>query len=196
MIIRAIPDPRKSSSRQTVLGAIPVISKGFIQLESESSQDIQRPNLFNDKALKYVRDIADIADISVKGQEKKISINSNGKSTLLSPRITKSVRQLLEPKKAHSAIGNVEGELSTLTDRRGFKMVVYRSLDGLPVDCVTDDPQLISEAIAAFSKRVSVHGTVRYNSKGLPTSVTAEQIKVFRPDNELTPLSEIKGILR
>jgi len=193
MIISAVPDPRKESSRQTVLKVIPIISRGFEQLESDSSRDIHRSDLFNHKVLKYVKDIV---DISAKERGKKISINSNGNSIQLSPRIAKNVHHILEPKKPHSAIGNIEGELSTLTDRRGFKMVVYRSLDGLPVDCLTNDPHLISEAVAAFSKRVSVHGTVKYNSKGLPTSVTAEQIKVFRPDNELTPLSEIRGILR
>ncbi|MXW15168.1 MAG: hypothetical protein F4120_02855 [Rhodothermaceae bacterium] len=193
MIIRVTPDPRKESSMQTALKAIPVISKGFAQLESDISKDIHWSNPFDDKVLKYVRDIADLA---VKEQGKKVSINSNGNVVRLSPRIAKNAHQLLEPKKPHSAIGNVEGELSTLTDRKGFKMVVYRSLDGLAVDCLTDDPRLVSEAIAAFSKRVSVRGTVKYNSKGLPTSVKAEQIKVFRPDSELTPLSEIRGILR
>ena len=193
MIIRVTPDPRKESSNQTALKAISVISTGFAQLESDVSRDIRRPNPFNDKTLKHVMDLADLA---VKEQGKKVSINSNGNLVPLSPRIARNARQLLKPKKPHSAIGNVEGELSTLTDRRGFKMVVYRSLDGLAVDCLTDDPRLVSEAIAAFSKRVSVHGTVRYNSKGLPTSVKAEQIKVFRPDSELTPLSEIRGVLR
>ena len=193
MIIRVTPDPRKESSIQTALKATSVISSGFAQLESDISRDVHWASPFDDKALKYVLEIADLA---VKEQGKKVSINSNGNLVPLSPRIARNARQLLEPKKPHSAIGNVEGELSTLTDRRGFKMVVYRSLDGLAVDCLTDDPRLVSQAIAAFSKRVSVHGTVRYNSKGLPTSVKAEQIKVFRPDNELTPLSEIRGVLR
>ncbi len=193
MIIRVTPDPRKESSIQTALKATSVISNGFAQLESDISRDVHWANPFDDKALKYVIEIADLA---VKEQGKMVSINSNGNLVPLSPRIAKNARQLLEPQKPHSAIGNVEGELSTLTDRRGFKMVVYRSLDGLAVDCLTDDPHLVSDAIAAFSKRVSVHGTVRYNSKGLPTSVKAEQIKVFRPDSELTPLSEIRGILR
>ncbi len=193
MIIRMTPDPEKRSSMQTALKAILVISKGLADLESDISKDIHWTNPFRDKGLKYIREIA---NLTAEEEGKRVSINSDGNLVPLSPRIAKNAHQLLEPKKPHSAIGNVEGELSTLTGRRGFKMVVYRSLDGLAVDCLTDDPRLISEAVAAFNKRVSVHGTVRYNSKGLPTSVAAEQIKVFRPDNELTPLSEIRGILR
>lgn len=73
--------------------------------------------------------------------------------------------------------------------------MVYRCLDGLPVDCVTDDPHLEQKALKAFRKRVSVRGIVKYNNKGNPSRVMAEQIRVFRSDSELFPLSKIRGTL-
>ncbi len=193
MQIRATPYPDKEGSMQTALKVAPIIYEGLMQLESHEPGATHWSHAFDDRALKY---ICSIADLGTKEEGKKVFIHSNEQIIKLSPKIARNVHQLLEPKKPHSAIGNVEGELRTLTDRKGFKMVVYRSLDGLSVDCLTDDPQLESEAIAAFRKRVSVHGIVKYNSKGLPTSVKAEKIEVFRPDGELTPLSEIRGILQ
>ncbi len=193
MRITASPDLSKENSVETALQVIPLISAGLTQLDSDPMEDRHDVKPFSDTVLKYVKDIA---KFSTGEQGKRVSIGSNGSFILLSERISENAHQLLEPKKPHTATGAVEGELSTLTDRQGFRMVVYRSLDGLAVNCIPSNPTLEVEVIKAFRKRVLVYGTVKYNSKGLPTRVTAERIRVFKPDEELTPLSEIRGILR
>jgi len=191
-LIRAMSNPDKKGSAQTVLKVVPIIHHGLTQLESNVKEDHQLNLVFSPKVLKHV---GKMADLITKREGKTVSIRSDGKQVSLSSTIAENVCYLLGPKKAHSSIGNVEGQLSTLSDRRGFKMVVYRSLDGLAVECVTDDPHLEAEALKAFRKRVSVQGVVKYNNKGKPTSVKAKQIRVFRSESELIPLSEIRGAL-
>ena len=191
-LIRAMCNPDKQDSIQTVQKVAPIIHQGLTQLESNATGDNHPHILFSAKVLKHIRKMANLA---INGQGKTVSISSDGNQVSLSSTIAQNVSHILEPKKVHSSYGNVEGHLSTLSDRRGFKMVVYRSLDGLPVECVTDDPDLEQEALKAFKKRVSVRGIVKYNNKGKPTRVMAEQIRVFRPQSELIPLSEIRGAL-
>lgn len=192
MIIRAKANPEKKDSLKTVLKATPIIHSGLEQLESNLGEDFYRHPALPTKALKHVKILADLA---AKSDRKKVSINSNGSYIPLSYRTVSNADKILRSNKIYTSIGNIEGELSALDSRSKFKMVICRSLDGLRVDCFTNDSDLESKAIKAFRKRVSIYGLVQYNNKGKPLRVTAERIRVFRPDSELMPLSEIEGAL-
>ena len=192
-IIRATSNPEIQDSGEAVQKVSSMIHDGLAHLESSGSKDHQSNLVFSTKVLKHLRKMADLA---IKGQGKTVSIRSDGKQITLSSTIAENACRFLEPKKAHSSFGNVEGPLSMLTACGGFKMIVDQSLDGLAVECITDDPSLEAEALKAFGKRVSVRGIVQYNNKGKPTSVMAKQIRVFRPESELIPLSAIRGALK
>ncbi len=192
MLIQASANPSIYGSYQTVQKVTPIIYQGLIQLESDVKDENHSQYIFGKRVLKYVRKLADLAN---KDSGKTVSVKSDGKNVLFSPIIAEKARHLLGPKKAHSAVGHVEGQLTTLKGRSGFKMVVHRSFDGLPVQCITNDADLETQALNAFMKRVSVQGVVNYNNRGLPTSITAKKIKVFRSESELIPVTEIKGVL-
>jgi len=192
MLIQAVANPGIEGAKQTVRKVAPMICQGLMQLESDVDQGNHSDCIFGEKVLKHIRKIADLTN---HGQEKTVSIKSAGKKVLFTPQIAQNTNHLLSPKKAHSAIGHVEGKLSTLAERRGFKMVVYRSLDGLAVECITDDPDLEAHALKAFRKRVSIQGIVKYNNQGKPVSVIAKQIRILRSESDLIPIPEIKANL-
>ncbi|MCY4171696.1 MAG: hypothetical protein OXE59_07100 [Bacteroidetes bacterium] len=191
-LIRAEANPETQGSQQTVHQVASMIYDGLLQLDSSVNEDHHSDYIFDEKVLKHIRKIASLA---IQRDAITISIKSDGRNILISPTIADHTSYLLGPKKAHTAIGHVEGQLSTLTGRRGFKMIVYRSLDNLAVECTTDDPDLQAQALKSFGQRVSVQGIVKYNNRGNPVRVIANEIRVFRPERELTPISEIKGTL-
>ena len=192
MVIRATP-------KSVVLGAIEAaqetayaIEQGLNRLESGSGENW--PEMFKENALEFVRILARLTE-SENGVD-LAEIGLNGITVPLSPRIARNARKLLKPRPRHSAIGNVEGKLGTISNRNDHQIVVVRSLDDTPVRCEFSDPELELNAKNLFGKRVSVIGIVEYTGKGIPTRVEASRITVFRPDNELIPLSEIRGVLQ
>ena len=190
MVIRATPHSDKSDVIETVERSAIAINRGLQNLESGTGHEW--PDLFLENAVKHVRNLAKLVE-STKG-DKSAKIGSNGISVSLSSRIARNAHTLLEPRPSHTAYGNVEGKLGTISVRKGFRLVVYRSLDGRAVKCEPTESNVESEAIKAFGKRVSVEGAVKYNGRGVPTSVAARRIRVFRTDSELTPLSEIRNL--
>lgn len=190
MVIVATPNSDKPGAIETVEKSAIAINQGLQSLESGSGHEW--PDMFLESAVKHVRNLARLIE-STQG-DKQAEIESNGTSVSLSPRIARNAHALLEPRPSHTAYGNVEGELRTISIRKGFRLVVYRSLDGKSVECEPAEPSVESEAMKAFGKRVSVEGIVKYNGRSIPTSVIAKRIRVFRPDSELTPLSEIRDL--
>lgn len=190
MVIRATPHSDRPDTIETVKKSAVAINQGLQNLESGTGHEW--PDLFLENAVKHVRNLAKLVE-STKGN-KSAEIGSNGISVSLSSRIARNARTLLEPRPSHTAYGNVEGELGTISVRKGFRLVVYRSLDDKAVECEPTEPSVELEAMEAFGKRVSVEGVIKYNGRGIPTSVAARRIRVFRPDSELTPLSEMRDL--
>lgn len=188
IVIRATPRSGKPGATEIVEKTAIAINEGLRNLEAGTGHEW--PNLFFENAVKHVRNLAKLVEPTDKGAE----IGSNGISVSLSPRIAKNAHTLLEPRPSHKAYGNVEGKLGTISVRKGFRLVVYRSMDGKAVECEPTEPNIKSEAVKAFGKRVAVAGVVKYNGRGIPTSVAAERIREFRPDSELTPLPEIHDL--
>lgn len=191
MVIRATPHSDKPDAVEIAERSAVAINRGLQNLESGTGHEW--PDFFLENAVKHVRNLARLVE-STSGN-KSAEIGSNGMSVFLSSRIARNAHTLLEPRPPHSAYGNVEGKLGTISVRNGFRLVVYRSLDGKAVKCEPTEPSIESEAMEAFGKRVSVEGIVKYSGRGIPTSVAARRIRVFRPDSELTPLSEIRDLV-
>lgn len=175
---------------ETVDKTISAIEKGLQNLESGSGNEW--PDFFLEGAVKNVRNMAQLVESD--NSIEKIMIRSEGFSISLSTAIAQNTQKLVEPQSVHSAFGNVEGKLSTITKRKGFRLAILRTLDGRSVSCEPVESNIELEAMNALGKRVSVEGMIIYNGKGIPTKVHAERIKVFKPDTELTSLSEIKDL--
>ncbi|MCY4001253.1 MAG: hypothetical protein OXF84_10670 [Bacteroidetes bacterium] len=171
---------------------ISAIGRGLQDLESGSGNEW--PDCFLEGAVKNVRNLARLVESD--NSVENILIQSGEFSISISARIAQNAQKLIEPQTIHSAYGNVEGKLSTITKRKGFRLAVLRTLDGKSVSCEPAESNIESEAMNALGKRVSVEGMIEYNGKGIPTKVHAERIRVFRPDAELTPLPEIKDLFQ
>ena len=189
-VIKASAISDQSRVIETVDKTISAIERGLQDLDSRSGNEW--PDCFLEGTVKNVRNLARL--IESDNSIESIIIQSSEFSISLSTAIAQNAQKLIEPQTIHSAFGNVEGKLSTITKRKGFRLAVLRTLDGRSVSCEPAESNIELEAMNALGKRVSVEGMIIYNGKGIPTKVHAERISVFKPDTELTPLSEIKDL--
>ncbi len=102
-------------------------------------------------------------------------------------------RQDMAPHPSQTAeYGTVEGTLDTLSARGGFHFTISEPIWNMAVQCFVPD-DLIESMHGMWRKRVAAHGLVSYDREGLPTSIRAEEVKLFLYDE--SPISNYRGLL-
>lgn len=187
-ILNAIPHYSEDVAAQAreILHAIP---SGVKSIES-GTEEI--PKLFNREAVRAVKKLGglqglkptDITAVKIRSGSEKASVTP--KSVVVADSLIGGQRQ---------SYGSIEGKMQTITDRDGFRFVVYDSLFDHRVDCFIDE-ELMEKAVGSFRKRVRVSGMVQYDRMGDPVSIKVDEIYSFRPNNELPSVREMIGILK
>ncbi len=122
-----------------------------------------------------------------------VKIRSMSEKASVTPQMVVAADALITGQR--QSYGSVEGKLQTITERGGFRFVVYDSLYDHRVDCFIDE-ELMNRAVASFGKRVRVSGLVQYDHFGDPVSIKVDELYVFRPNKELPSVHEMRGILK
>ncbi len=91
--------------------------------------------------------------------------------------------------------GSVEGQLSVISERGGYRFVIYERLWDKPVKCYVGE-ELLEQALRNFGKRIEVYGDVQYRKDGAPVNVRVEDIVEFPPRDTLPDFRDLRGILR
>jgi hypothetical protein len=163
------------------------IETGINSLESLS----ERPRHFTDVALKNARRLASIIDAET-GELDQVRVWLGNKPNSLSTKTLANVDSIFGT--ASKDWGSVEGRLSVLSSRRGYKFVVDDPLTDKAINCYFSD-EILEQAWRAFGKRVCVTGLIRYRANGDISSVQVDDFEVF-PDPEALPgYMEVRGIL-
>ncbi len=181
---RYAPESRVAAMR--VLKSIP---SGISQLEKGSDE---LPRDFTQKAAELVKVLATIkgdGDEGVSG----VRLRSEMGPVPITIKSAFSVDSIMGFQ--HQSFGSIEGRMQAISERNGFRFVIYDSVFDRKVDCFFDET-LVGKAVASFRKRIRASGTVQYNRHGQPVSVNVTDIYEFRPNSELPSISEMKGILR
>lgn len=165
----------------------PEIAKAlFGGMQSIATGVKQRPQFFNDGALDAMRQIA-TTDVQ------EISILSNGDIAHIDRESAATVDIILGS--SHKSFGEVEGRLSVLSDHGGFKFFITESLHEHEVACYITKDELIDRAIAAFRKRVSANGLIKYRRDGTPLSIDVDDLRVFIND-QFPSTEDVVGIYK
>ncbi|MCO5146023.1 MAG: hypothetical protein M9895_07565 [Aquamicrobium sp.] len=159
---------------------------GVEQLEDGADQP---PPYFTEKALRGMRTIAKYA-----GSDVRPRIWADYKPIDLTPRTVASVNELIEGSVVEPG-GSVDGRLQTVSERDGFRFVLYDRLWDYPIRCNVRDEDR-ERVMKAFGKRVEVYGAVRYRRDGRPTAITADDFMIFPDPVDLPKAREVEGILR
>ncbi len=150
------------------------------------------PPHFNRDAANAVKRLAIVRGL--RGEDiTSINVRNGSASAKVTARSVASVDALIGGQR--QSYGSIEGKMQTITERGGFRFVVYDSIADRRTDCFIDE-SLLEQALANFRRRVRVSGMVQYDRLGDPVSIKVEGIYVFRPNSELPSVSEMKGILK
>jgi hypothetical protein len=163
-----------------------------IKIGIESLEKVaHRPLSFSDRALEYLQGLAAIPKGRSNGLT-GIHISIDRKPHKLTSHVIANVDSILGV--YSKALGSIEGKLQTISERGGYKFIVYDSLSDKPVRCDIDE-DLILEATRAFGKRIYVYGVISYDKNGVPKSIRVQEFKVFKERETLPSAFEVCGIL-
>lgn len=187
-IVNAVPhfEPDVAAEARQILRAVP---DGVRAIESGAEE---MPRFFNREAVKAVKRLGTLQTLRA-DDVTGVRIRSLSTKANITPKSVTGADGLIGGQ--HQSYGSIEGKMQTITDRDGFKFVVYDSLYDHRVDCFIEE-ELLEQAIEDFRKRVRVSGMVQYNRLGDPVSIKVNEIYAFKANSELPSVKEIRGILK
>lgn len=171
--------------KKTIKSGLEFIEKGINE----------RPPYFSDEALQATKTLASLVDTKKEGIE-QVQIILDSAVENLSPCSIEKINDILGDK--HEAIGSVEGKVQILYALHGIECAVYDELTHQKVICKIhpEHPDLEEKLIAAFRKRVAVYGLVKYRKDGTPSSILVDDIRVFKPPDQLPTFDQVQGIFK
>ncbi len=121
-------DP-ESTPEDNASKAIEAISEGLEHLEDGREN---RPNYFNDNALRSAKNLADLAKVGC-GERNRVRIDFPDRRQTLSKCLVATVDAIFRVHRA--TLGSVEGYLQTITSRRKDQFSIYDRLTDHPIKC-------------------------------------------------------------
>ena len=164
-----------------VKSTIDAVKNGFLEIEQRGG----RPSYWSDASLKSAKEIASVYSPSENALD-VIRVSSDGGYASVAKKTSTNVVSLVGNEKR--AWGTVEGRLRTVTESGGQDASTHNNIRCFIEDTDTD------RFVAAFKKRVSVYGEIRYARDGAPLSIKASDIRVMRESTKLPFIDKMIGI--
>ncbi len=159
---------------------------GFAALEAFGP----RPPSFSDAALGYAKDLSSL----VRSDTRAIRLDapSMNLSSTITSRTAVHVEAVLG--EGYTSIGDIEGTLETVTVHGRPYFTVYDAISGYAVHCYFEQSQL-EAAKNALGLRVLVHGSIRRDPHGRPTTLSnIDQLRqIGRIEHEISSVRDLAG---
>ena len=169
-----------------VKSTIDAVKNGFLEIEQRGG----RPSYWSDVSLKSAEEIASVYSPSENALD-VIRVSSDGGYATMTKKTSTNVVSLVGNEKR--AFGTVEGRLRTVTESGGLYVVVQDAPTHNNIRCFIEDTDT-DRFVAAFKKRVSVYGGIRYPRDDSPLSIKASDIRVMRESTKLPSIDKMIGI--
>ena len=187
LVARAVPD---IETRKTAREAVKRVKSGVTKIEKGRFNFADLPP----RALYAVQELASLpAKVNRIGITSLTIGNGTGKRLPVTSKSADFLKKTLGAQK--SSIGSIEGRLSTISERGTFQFVVFDALSDRGVNCFVPSDKF-REAHAAFGRRVSVFGIIRYDKDGRALSIQVEKIRILKDLVDLPPIAHFRGILK
>lgn len=167
--------------------AIRAVTNGFREIEENAG----RPSYWSDSSLKNAKEIASVYAPEGKALDTISVLYDNSNVAKVTNTTSVNVDSIVGTERR--AFGTIEGRLRTVTESGGIHVVVQDPITHANIRCFIEEPDT-ERFIAAFRKRVSVYGEIRYGRDGLPLSIKASDLRVLRDSGKLPTIEEITGI--
>jgi len=152
----------------------------------------KKPPYFNDTALLKARELASIAN-GKRRQIDSIKVRRNEQVARVTTKTLANVDSFFGT--ASTAWGSVEGRLSIISERGGLNITVYDDVSEKYIRCNVPE-QILEDILAAYRKRVSVSGEIRYFPNGDIKDIAVENFELFPDPNTLPDFEDLFGMFR
>jgi len=185
-VIRAVPviEEEDDIRPETIRSAI---TNGLELLEGGTAD---APEYFTEKTLKKVRDLSRLNE----PEGLRVYVSADSERHEVSSQSAANIEEML--KWTVEDFGTIEGRLLVLAKTRGFEIKIKEEISGRLVTCHIPG-NLLDDAKDAFTRRVSVTGTIKYRRDGTPVSIEVDSedgFFRFPYERELPSIEEIVGI--
>lgn len=164
---------------------VDAVASGVAELEEAP----ERPEYFTDQALDQAARLA-----ALRQYVGSLGVRNGKVGSAITDNFRQHVDSLLGIQ--YYEEGSIEGRMEAVNVHDRSRFSVYDVLTGKAVRCSFGDRIALDQIAGALKKRVVVFGRIAYRANGLPLSVTAEELGVFPPDEELPRAADVRGILR
>lgn len=172
---------------QEVAAIAEIIQGGCHAIQTES----KRPPHFSRAALRKTKELVSVLDTE-NGGPNLIRIKRNRAVCSLTPETIINIDLVLG--RGSKDWGSIEGRLSSISERTGHKLTVYDRLLDKHILC-SFPQKLLSKALHAFGKRISVSGIIRYSGDGEIENIRVRDLKIFPDPKTLPKFADVFGIL-
>ena len=165
-----------------------VVDSFFSALESISKQEW--PDQFDYYTLESYRGLFSLE----KKKKVRIGFSRNGEKKVEMENISDSIDNLIGP--LSTSVGSWSGMLDALNFHGENIIYIYPTVDFPRIQCILPN-ELMDRISESIRKYVTVYGDIFYHPKirgGSPVKIHVKDILTHPSDQELPPLSEIKGI--
>jgi hypothetical protein len=161
-------------------------TRGLRQIEESCEV---RPSHFSDDALEAAKKL--VAPLN-SGMRRITFVTTVDEPVSPTQRAAANVDSILP--KEHTELGSIEGYLESISVHKERVFAIWEVFSSLRVECRFSLDQL-EEAKAALSQRVAVTGTIRYDRRSRPVSIShITRIRVLRPQKDLPQARDLEGI--
>lgn len=161
-------------------------TRGLRQIEQS---DGARPPYFTDEALEATKRL--VSNLNA-GIQRITFVGTDDAPVSPTQRTAANVDALLP--KQHVELGTIDGRLESISIHKERVFGIWEAFSDLRVEC-RFSPDQLEDARQALSQRVAVTGTIRYDRRGRPVSISRiTQIRVLRPQGLLPQAKDLEGI--
>ncbi len=174
--------------KKIVQEIIQSVKRGVETLENRSEE----PEHISRKAISYLKELGGIAGVD-EDDDTTVRVWIERKPVNVTYKTVAHIAEL--QKEGYQDHGTVEGKLQTVSERGGFKFVLYEPVWDESIKCYFED-ELLKDALKCFGKRVQVSGLIKYRKDGSPTSIKVERIEPFPESEDIPDFRSVRGIFR
>ena len=158
---------------------------------AELSVAAKKPDGWSDQALKYGRDICELADPEwVTG----IHLENGQKSASMVSEVISHVDLLTAPKYKDSE-GSIDGRLDLVNVHEGFELGIYTTLGDrkIPASFEKTDDKTLDKVRSLLKRRVYATGTISWQEDGKPKSILIKKVEPLERDPKRKGIFDLNG---
>lgn len=141
------------------------------------------------RSAKILSELSDGCDVQ------SVLMRNGGPPEDLTHIIAEVAEKILEGQ-SRIAFGSIEGVIVSLSARHGLTCTIDDKIHHREIVCYLQNEEVQKLSVDGYTKRVIASGLIHYAKEGNAVSITADKMRIFKPDSELPTVEDIQAIYK